>query len=656
MPDERRERTDYQGLLALMLAPHDAENWSYPYWNIKQLDGALQGLALAPRDGVVHVTAPTVMPTATLSTSGGVLPAGQDLEIVQTWVDDYGRETLAGPVAALNTGTPIADPLVAPTFGAFTPSGTGFEGGLLEVWFSWTDGSGGETLPSPVAGTDVPYLSGGLLSEVVVDLPSTAAAAGAAGANIYARHRSGNVVLAYQILVDSVSQVTLTGVARDCYRMLPLANSTFASRSVNVTGQAANAGETPALTRFYLRPLAASWVAGDRRLKLSGLDEWDPDTVTYPLLYTGATGEIAPGFPPTVSQVKSIRPLDLATEIIGILSEALVDAALARDAEVAAMLGGPYVATGLVTTAQGVPDLSVQVSAGWAVSDTRLWNPGAALAVGVEAAHGTLARVDSVCISASGAIVSSAEDAGCKGTPDAAPVAPPTPTGYVLLATVSVPALDTTIGAGQITDAREIRSTFREFVDSVLGHEADSSVHFTGTEKVARLLSSTDLTDLTDSGATTLHYHTGATVSETNTGTDLTLGVTPDGLAASYAGTKSMSIIVFAQATDVVVGDAVITFPIPPALNGMNLVNANAIANVAGTTNATTIGVRNVTDSQEMLSTAISIASGDTVGTPGVVNAALDDVVTNDVLRIDIEGQCTTPAKGLMVTLEFRLP
>lgn len=45
-------------------------------------------------------------------------------------------------------------------------------------------------------------------------------------------------------------------------------------------------------------------------------------------------------------------------------------------------------------------------------------------------------------------------------------------------------------------------------------------------------------------------------------------------------------------------------------MNGMNLVRANAVVNTAGTTNATTIDIYNVTDSHDMLSTAISIASG----------------------------------------------
>ena len=33
-----------------------------------------------------------------------------------------------------------------------------------------------------------------------------------------------------------------------------------------------------------------------------------------------------------------------------------------------------------------------------------------------------------------------------------------------------------------------------------------------------------------------------------------------------------------------------------------------------------------------------------------------DDVATNDVIRIDVDAVHTTPAKGLIVTLNFRLP
>ena len=657
MPEERTERTAYQGLLALMAVPADSESWGFPYWNSVLLDAALQGLAQAPRDGTAHLTAPALAPTTALVAAGGTLYAGQSLEVVQTFVDGFGRETLAGPAATQSTGAAIADPAAAATFGAITDSGTGFEGGLLEIWYSWTDGSGGETLPSPVATTDLPYLAGGLLSEVVVNLPSTPAMAGAAGANIYARHRSGNVVLAYQILVDSVSQATLTGVAADCYRLLPLVNSTFASNAVDVAGRAANAGESPALTRFYIRPAGTTWAAGDRRLKLAGLDQWNPATVTYPLRYTGATGELAPGYPPSVSQVKAIRAVDLASEVTGLLPSASIDAGLARDAEVATLLGGPYVLTGLLVEAQASPDMTVKTSIGWAISDERIWNPAADTSIAIAAAHGTLARKDIVCVNASGAIVSSSEDAACKGTADAAPVAPTTPAHYVLLAQVSVPAADTTIETAQITDSRVLHASLAQLDIDTDAHAAAATYHFTGTEKANQLLSAADKTDLTDGGTTTLHTHVNtASITEMNTGTDAAKIATADGVAGSYAGTKSMVIIAVEQGTDVSAADGKISFPIPPALNGMNLVSANAIVNTAGTTNATTIDIFNVTDSFDLLSTAISIASGATIGTSGTVDAAHDDVVTNDVLRVDVTTASTTLAKGLMVMLEFRLP
>jgi hypothetical protein len=112
-------------------------------------------------------------------------------------------------------------------------------------------------------------------------------------------------------------------------------------------------------------------------------------------------------------------------------------------------------------------------------------------------------------------------------------------------------------------------------------------------------------------------------------------------------------LIAIASATDVSVADGVMYFPIPPKLNGKILKSANAIVNTAGSTNATTIDIYNVTDSVDMLSSAISIASDATVGTAGTVNTSYDDVATNDVLRVDITSASSTKPKGLMVMLEF---
>jgi hypothetical protein len=148
-----------------------------------------------------------------------------------------------------------------------------------------------------------------------------------------------------------------------------------------------------------------------------------------------------------------------------------------------------------------------------------------------------------------------------------------------------------------------------------------------------------------------------AIASEVTTGTDTTRAITPNALADSTIfGRKVVSIEVVAGATDVTTGDGKAYITIPEALNGMNLVRANATVVTAGTTNATTVMVHNKTDAQDMLSGAISIASGGTVGTVGTINTTYDDVATNDVLRIDIDSVSTTAPKGITAVLEFQLP
>lgn len=144
---------------------------------------------------------------------------------------------------------------------------------------------------------------------------------------------------------------------------------------------------------------------------------------------------------------------------------------------------------------------------------------------------------------------------------------------------------------------------------------------------------------------------------EVTTGTDAARAVSPDSLAGSTIfGRKAVSIQVTDGTTDVATGDGKAYFTIPESLNGMNLVRAQATVVTAGTTGATTIMIHNKTDTADMLSGAISIASAGTVGTVGTVNGATDDVVTNDVIRIDVDSVSTTAPKGLVVVLEFQLP
>jgi hypothetical protein len=124
----------------------------------------------------------------------------------------------------------------------------------------------------------------------------------------------------------------------------------------------------------------------------------------------------------------------------------------------------------------------------------------------------------------------------------------------------------------------------------------------------------------------------------------------------SYSGrsARTIELQIVADGTDVEV-TTVGYFYIPKSMDGMNLVRAQAFVDTAGTTNATTIQVRNLTRyaGNDALSTAISIASGATAGTEGTINASYDDVATDNKIKISVTGVSTTKPKGLYVVLEF---
>ena len=102
---------------------------------------------------------------------------------------------------------------------------------------------------------------------------------------------------------------------------------------------------------------------------------------------------------------------------------------------------------------------------------------------------------------------------------------------------------------------------------------------------------------------------------------------------------------------------------IPAGLNGMNLVEVHSEVITAGNGSTVDVQLHNVTHTADMLSTSLTINStkhgSDEAGTTAaVINTSEDDVATNDLIRIDVDGNGgdTTIAKGLIVTLGFRIP
>jgi hypothetical protein len=148
-----------------------------------------------------------------------------------------------------------------------------------------------------------------------------------------------------------------------------------------------------------------------------------------------------------------------------------------------------------------------------------------------------------------------------------------------------------------------------------------------------------------------------ATAATTSAGTSAARGVTPDGLAGSVFGERSVCIPIFDADTVVTTGDGIIAFCVPFSLNGFNLVDV--CANVYGVSSAGTIDVqvrrRRAATNADMLSTKVTIAASAYFAYDGVVNGANDDLNTGDKIYIDVDA-AGTGADGLSVTLTFRKP
>jgi len=123
---------------------------------------------------------------------------------------------------------------------------------------------------------------------------------------------------------------------------------------------------------------------------------------------------------------------------------------------------------------------------------------------------------------------------------------------------------------------------------------------------------------------------------------------------------RIIQVVVFDFAVDTATGDGKYYIPIPAELDGMNLVTVHAKLITAGTTGTTDIQIHNVDNALDMLSTKLTIDSGetgsDTAATPAVINASNDHVNTGDVLRVDCDAVSTTAGVGLILTITLKLP
>lgn len=156
-----------------------------------------------------------------------------------------------------------------------------------------------------------------------------------------------------------------------------------------------------------------------------------------------------------------------------------------------------------------------------------------------------------------------------------------------------------------------------------------------------------------------------AIASEVTTGTDATRAITPDSLAGSEPGKRTIAVLIN-DSTALTTGDGKIAVPIDTTLNGMNIVAVKAYVGTVSSSGSVTVNIRRSRRSTatartvvDTLSTAITIEvsefeSADATTAP-VINTANDDLQTGDMLLFDVDAAGTGVAY-LQVLVTCQLP
>jgi len=227
-----------------------------------------------------------------------------------------------------------------------------------------------------------------------------------------------------------------------------------------------------------------------------------------------------------------------------------------------------------------------------------------------------------------------------------------------------IPIVDTANVTTKKVSWSDIKTTIKTYTDTLY-----ATIAHNHTGVYAPVLGSDDnyVTDAEKTSIGTIgskldaSAYDDATSAETNTGTSTAKYVSPDGLAGSYAGIKNIALTL--NGTTALTTSEKAYFRIPSALNGMNLVSVSATvgtgASGSSSSGTPTFTVKNVTDSNQMLSTSLTVDANEytsaTAATAAVIDGTKDDVVTDDLIEVAV----TTAGTGVTyatVTLGFQLP
>ena len=140
---------------------------------------------------------------------------------------------------------------------------------------------------------------------------------------------------------------------------------------------------------------------------------------------------------------------------------------------------GYGIISGLTTTTQSTPDMTVNVATGTVhMANGVRYVPTASPTLAITASDVTNPRIDIVYVNSSGVI------AYLAGTPNVSPVVPTTPAGGFLLAEISVAANATIIITANITDKRKIKNTTDTNYDKISVLNGSSALIMTSTQDI----------------------------------------------------------------------------------------------------------------------------------------------------------------------------
>lgn len=272
--------TDFtSNYLLVKLGP--GENFSFNSYQFTEADRDLidrllyQGATGHRHNGTsTSSTAPTDVLDAVADTSGGTLAAGTKYWWVYTLTDSSGNESGASPDVSLTMPAKVTNP-VLPTASISTSGGTLTEGYYYYAVTAYSTVSQHETLSNGLVLASIPVsVTTGKVTLTLGSLPS-----GATGFNIYRRTAGGSGIF----YIGSTTSTTFddTGLSADCDRTIPTSNTTSYINEVTLTLPGATPAPPAGSTwNLYRTSVEGNWSNSLVVRGLTGADYLDTGAAT----------------------------------------------------------------------------------------------------------------------------------------------------------------------------------------------------------------------------------------------------------------------------------------------------------------------------------------------------------------------------------------